>query len=133
MPPAYSHLHGPARNVMHRLLLDPAWRELFVEWEAMVGHVIAQFRAMSAQHLDDLRLKTLIDHLLQASPHFARLWPQREVALPPTNAKTLRQPDGTPLNLHYMTLRHDGGHGVVLFTVYTPADPAAAQRLRQPG
>ena len=129
----FAHLHGPARNVMHRLLLDPAWRELFVEWEAMVGHVIAQFRAMSAQHLDDLRLKTLIDHLLQASPHFARLWPQREVALPPTNAKTLRHPDGTLLNLHYMTLRHDGGHGVVLFTVYTPADTAAAQRLRQPG
>jgi hypothetical protein len=34
-------------------------------------------------------------------------------------------------HLHYMTLRHDSGHGVVLFTVYTPADAAAAQRLRQ--
>lgn len=125
----FAHLKGDARNVIHRLLLDPHWRELFVDWETIIERAIAQFRAMSALHLGDARLQALIQRLLERSPHFARLWPQREVALPPACIKTLRQPDGSTLVLNYVMLRPADGNGDVLFTVYTPADAASAQRL----
>lgn len=127
----FAHLEGDARNVMHRLLLDPAWRGLFVDWDQIVDLAIAQFRAMRAQHLADARLTALVARLLECSPHFARLWPQREVALPRAWAKTLRQPDGGTLTLHYATLRPRDDD--VLFTVYTPADEISAARLRRPG
>jgi transcriptional regulator with XRE-family HTH domain len=127
----FAHLQGDACNVLHRLLLDPVWRELFVDWEEIIARAISQFRAMRAQHLEDPRLADLVAHLTANSPHFARLWPQRDVGLPPSCVKTLRLPQGGTLNLNYATVRPQDGRGDVVFIVYTPADAPSAQRLRR--
>lgn len=126
----FAHLAGHERNVLHRLLLDPAWRDLFADWQEIIERAIAQFRAMTAQHLADPRVAELIALLAARSPHFARLWPQRDVALPPACLKTLRHPTGGMLTLNYLTLRSRDGAGELAFTVYTPADALSAERLR---
>lgn len=122
----FAALAPAQRNVLHRLLFDPHWRELFVDWEEVVARAVAQFRAATARQANERWLHDFTTTLSAQSPRFRALWAQRRVASPPALRKRLRhRPLGT-LDFHYATLWPDSAPQDVRLTVYTPADAATA-------
>ena len=116
------------RNIVHRLLLDPAWRSLFVDWEVLAEATVGQFRATTV-HLADPALDALIARLTAQSPLFARTWERLSVAEPRACQKTLRHPTAGTLAFDYSTFRPEDAATDVRFTIYTPSDAITAKRM----
>lgn len=124
----FDHLALAERNVMHRLLFDPHWRTLFVNWSEIVESAIAQFRATTVGMSGDNRLSQLIDSF-NASPTFANLWARQQVAKAQAKQKILEHPTLGRLTFDYATFRPDDAGADIRFTIYTPADSACAQAM----
>jgi transcriptional regulator with XRE-family HTH domain len=69
-----------ARNHIWLTFMDPARRELFVDWKRSHLTLVAKFRADSARHLGDPAFDELILRLRRSSPEFSRAWQRHEVA-----------------------------------------------------
>ena len=73
---------APARSRTHLLryiFLDPAARELVVDWEQRARRVVAEFRADAGAHLDEPAVLALADALNRQSPVFAHWWTRHAV------------------------------------------------------
>lgn len=70
--------HGD-RNLLRYIFLHPAARALIHDWDARAQRVVAEFRADNSRHMDDPRIRALVDALLQQSPDFKRLWEEQSV------------------------------------------------------
>ena len=127
----FAHLRADERNILSRLLLDAAWRELFVDCDRILESAVAQFRATTAQVAASARVTEFVARLCERSPAFETLWARQHVAQPPVCQKTLKHPRVGKLKFDYATFRPDGASPDVRFTIYTPADVASAQRVRR--
>jgi len=117
------------RNLLWLSFVSDQWKCSFLDEEATKHHMVAAFRAASADHLGDAIWQELIQGLLSSSPYFAELWERYDVASPSTRTKML-QIDGVgilriePINLWLSQL------GPLRATVYTAADEDAEAKLR---
>jgi transcriptional regulator with XRE-family HTH domain len=127
----FAHLADDERNILHRLLLDPVWRSLFVDWEEIVSLAIAQFRATTARHETDPKLAPFIESLSRKSPLFVKLWAQQLVAPPRLCRKTLEHPGVGRMTFDYAGLRAEGGPADLRITIYTPSDVSSTERMRR--
>lgn len=91
-------------NILRRLFLDPAWRTLFVNWDAIASSSVAQFRAATASLASDARVTGLVRQLTQESTVFATLWAQHALAEPPSWDKVLDHPEAGRLVFNYASL-----------------------------
>lgn len=66
-------------NLMRYIFLDPAARQLVVDWEQRASRVVAEFRADAGVHTDEPSLKALLDELLANSAVFAHWWNRHTV------------------------------------------------------
>jgi transcriptional regulator with XRE-family HTH domain len=80
------------RNVLLLLFLEPAWRELLLDWRRDVGHVVAQFRAAMAAHVREPAWLDLLEELEDGSEHFREIWSRHEVAGPTMKRKRYLHP-----------------------------------------
>jgi transcriptional regulator with XRE-family HTH domain len=80
------------RNHLWMQFMDPAWREMFPDWERGIRLAVAKFRADSARHLGDPSFEELIEALRQASPEFCKAWKRHEVARSGGGPKQLVHP-----------------------------------------
>ena len=123
-------------NVLARLVLDPSWRELFVDHDRIVESAVAQFRASTAaSRLRDPSIHAVVGLLSRKSERFRALWARTEVTDVPAWRKTLRRGKRL-LSFDYATFHPDSEPDDVRITVYTPADAqarAAATRLFRGG
>lgn len=126
----FEHLGPGERNILHRLLLDPDWRQLFVDWEAIVESSIAQFRAATVHLAADPGVTELVASLAKRSERFARLWRRQDVAHSRATQKKLRHRSGHVLTFNYATFSPDGADRDVRFTIYTPADRESSEALQ---
>lgn len=69
----------PQPNMMRFIFLDPAARDLVVNWEERASRVVAEFRADAGLHTDEPGLKALLDELLEHSRVFAHWWHRHTV------------------------------------------------------
>ncbi|GLK95658.1 helix-turn-helix transcriptional regulator [Achromobacter insolitus] len=73
----------PARdaepNLLSYIFLDPAARELVVDWDQRARRVVAEFRADAGAHLDESAVLALLDNLNRQSPVFAHWWTRHAV------------------------------------------------------
>ncbi|HEY2694899.1 MAG TPA: hypothetical protein VGJ45_05485 [Pseudonocardiaceae bacterium] len=67
------------RNWARITFLDPASRELFVDWDAKAADVVGQLRLDAGQHPNDPLLAALIGELSVKSEEFRRLWAVHDV------------------------------------------------------
>lgn len=65
---------GQDRNLLRYIFLDPAARQLVVNWEERASRVVAEFRADVAGHATDPEVQQLVADLQGASALFARCW-----------------------------------------------------------
>jgi len=69
----------PSPNLLRYIFLDPAARELVVDWEARASRVVAEFRADAGAHANEPDVHALLSELLQASSVFAHWWMRHTV------------------------------------------------------
>jgi transcriptional regulator with XRE-family HTH domain len=76
---ALSPEFAPGQNSLRWRLLDPAARQLFVNWEEATEIIVAGFRELSGSFPTDPRMRRMVDELSDASPRFRELWGRAEV------------------------------------------------------
>jgi transcriptional regulator with XRE-family HTH domain len=119
------------RNMIRRMFTDPDALALIPEEdrETLARSHVANLRAVLASRPDDPRPAALVAELRAASPLFARLWADHEVAVRRSDTKRFRHPVVGDLELHCEVLL-SAGHAQQL-VVYT-AQPGSEsyQRLQ---
>jgi transcriptional regulator with XRE-family HTH domain len=91
------------RNLLRFIFLEPGARSLICDWERRARRVVAEFRAHCVTHLDDPRLRQLIDELRQRSPDFVAMWEQHGVLGREGGERTFNHPTDGFLRFEQVT------------------------------
>jgi transcriptional regulator with XRE-family HTH domain len=67
------------RNLLHYVFLSPVARKVIPDWQARARRVLAEFRADSSRHLEDVGLQALVEDLRGRSALFAQCWTEHAV------------------------------------------------------
>jgi transcriptional regulator with XRE-family HTH domain len=93
------------RNHARWIFLDPATRELYVDWPVVARENVAILRHDAAQHPDDPELRELIGELSMASPEFRTWWAEHDVAVRNSGTKRYRHPVVGDMKIHFEAMR----------------------------
>jgi transcriptional regulator with XRE-family HTH domain len=116
------------RNILWLAFTHPRWREVIVDWEEITGRMVAEYRALMAEHLDDPAWKTLVARLHATSPEFAAIWERHDVEGIESRTKRAMHPTAGLLLLDYTNLWLNQGLGVRIIA-FSPADERTRKRL----
>src|SRR5690606_34445199 len=93
-------LDGDAPNLVRYTFCDPRARAAYPDWDAVAREQVAGLRATShACGADDAG--TLVGELRAASPEFARLWAEQDVAVPASGTTRLALADAGVVTLDF--------------------------------
>ncbi|GLY03092.1 MULTISPECIES: helix-turn-helix transcriptional regulator [Actinoplanes] len=111
-------------NRMRSVFLDPAERDLHVDWDALLGGMVASFRASIGTESADPRVTELVGELSLASEEFRHLWARHDVKAPTGGEVRMNHPVVGPLTLRREKLQSDG----LILALYhaEPGSPTAA-------
>ena len=116
------------RNILWLVFTNPEWQATIVDWDDVVGPLVAEYRAAMAEHLDDPAWKTLVARLNRASPEFTAVWDRHDVHGIESRRKRARHPTAGLLNLEYTNLWIGQQVGIRI-VAFTPADERTRTRL----
>lgn len=91
-------------NLLRYIFLDPAARELVVDWEQRASRVVAEFRADAGAHADEADVHAVLNELLQSSTVFAHWWTRHTVVDREGGLRQFRHP-GAILHYQQITFR----------------------------
>jgi transcriptional regulator with XRE-family HTH domain len=116
------------RNVLWLVFTNPEWQATIVDWDDIVGRMVAEYRAAMADHLDDPAWRNLVNRLLRTSPEFGAVWERHDVQGVESRTKRAMHPSAGLLKLVYTNLwvGQQVGTRIVAFT---PADSRTRERL----
>ncbi|ARP75111.1 helix-turn-helix transcriptional regulator [Bordetella genomosp. 6] len=92
-------------NLLRYIFLDPAARELVVDWDQRARRVVAEFRADAGAHLDEADVVALLDELNRASPVFAHWWTRHAVVEREGGLREFQHPRSGRQDLQQITFR----------------------------
>ena len=118
---------APGQNFLRWRLLDPAARELYVDWDEATEIAVSGLRDVVGSDLSDPRLRVLIDELSAASQRFRELWARADVGYRP-GIIHMRHPQVGELFLHRSSLNvpHSGGQHLLIFYAEPGSESAKA-------
>ncbi|MFI6792004.1 helix-turn-helix transcriptional regulator [Nonomuraea sp. NPDC050383] len=114
------------RNLTRWIILDPAARDLYVDWEQIAAEMTAILRLDAGRHPDDTRTAELVGELAMKSEHFRRWWADHKVLTRTFGHKRFRHPLVGPLTIDYQAFAMPGEDDQTLF-LYLPAEDQASQ------
>ncbi len=109
------------RNLTRWILLEPAARDLYVDWAVIASEMVAILRLDASAAPDDPRTAALVGELTLKSPEFPGWWAQHKVLSRTWGHKRFRHPLVGDLEIDYEALVLPGEPGQTLF-VYRAAD-----------
>jgi transcriptional regulator with XRE-family HTH domain len=118
------------RNILWLVFTHPRWREVIVDWDDISGRLVAEYRALMAEHLDDPAWKTLVARLHRASSEFTALWERHDVQGVESRTKRVVHPTAGLLLLNYTNLWLNPRLGVRIIA-FSPADDRTRGRLER--
>jgi transcriptional regulator with XRE-family HTH domain len=118
------------RNLLWLAFTHPQWQAAIVDWDEVVGRMVAEYRAAMAEHLDEAAWKTLVARLHRASPAFTAVWERHDVQGVESRTKRARHPEVGLLQLVYTNLWVGQQVGIRIIA-FTPADERTRRRLEQ--
>ncbi|WP_036474939.1 helix-turn-helix transcriptional regulator [Mycobacterium sp. URHD0025] len=83
----------PGRNLLRSLFLDPAERQLHLDWDDAAAGVVGGLREATAGETHDPRLDELVDELCVNSASFAEFWAKADVGYRPAGTSRLHHPE----------------------------------------
>lgn len=118
---------APGLNFLRWRLLEPAARELYVDWDDATDVAVSGLREAAGSDPDDPRLQSLIAELSAASERFRALWARAEVGYR-VGIIHMRHPAVGDLYLHRFRLNipHSGGQHMLLYLAEPGSDSARA-------
>ena len=122
----------PGENLLYWIFLDPAARDLYVDWDRVTDIAVSEFREVAGTDLGDPRLRAMIDELSAHSPRFRELWARADVGYRP-GPMHIRHPQLGDLHLHRTRLRvphSDGQHLLIYHAEPGSASAKALEALR---
>jgi transcriptional regulator with XRE-family HTH domain len=125
----------PGQNFLRWRLLDPAARELYVDWEDATDAAVSGLRELAGTVPDDPRMQTLIAELSSASPRFRESWACANVGYR-VGTLHLRHPRVGDLylgrnQLNVPHVAHAAGQHVLIYRAEPGSDSARAlEKLR---
>jgi transcriptional regulator with XRE-family HTH domain len=122
---------GLTDNVLRRLLLDPAWRERFEDWESVAESAIAQFRAATGHLVGQPAWQRFVARLSKESAWFEERWSAHLVQPSVSYTKVVRHQTAGMLTMLYASLAPAGEPTDVRMVMYTPKDRGTAARIRR--
>lgn len=122
---------GVTDNILRRLLLDPAWRTLFADWDSVAESAIAQFRAATGHLVGEPAWRRFVARLSDESPWFAERWSAHAVRPSASYTKVVRHATAGTLTMRYASLAPAGEPADVRLIVYTTADPETGRQFHQ--
>ncbi|BCY14655.1 helix-turn-helix transcriptional regulator [Actinoplanes sp. L3-i22] len=128
--PQVAALPRRERNMARWTLLDPAARDVWVDWEQVAREHARVLRVTAGAEPHNRRVAALVAELTAASPDFARWWGENRVHERTTGIKRIRHPVVGDLELGYEVLRPlaDPGHTLLVYTA--PRGSVSSERLR---
>lgn len=118
------------RNMARLLFLDPATRELYVDWDRKAADTVACLRLYAGCYPDDPQLASLVGELSVKSPEFGSLWATHNVQDKGFGMKELHHPVVGPLTLSCETLVLPADQNQHLITYHAEPGTASAESLR---
>lgn len=118
---------APGQNFLRWRLLDPAARELYIDWDEMTDIAVSGLREVAASDPEDPRLGSLIAELSATSGRFRELWGRADVGYR-SSLIHLRHPIVGELYLrsHRLSITHSGGQHLLIYRVEPGSASAAA-------
>ncbi len=115
----------PGQNSLCWRLLDPAARQLYVDWDEATEIAVSGLRELSGACPKDRRMQALIAELSDASPRFRELWDRAEVGYR-LGIQHMRHPQVGELYLcrHRLNAPYPGGDHVLMYRA-EPGSPSA--------
>jgi transcriptional regulator with XRE-family HTH domain len=118
----------PGENLLCWIFLDPAARDLYVDWDRVTDIAVSEFREVAGTDLGDPRLRAMIDELSAHSPRFHELWERADVGYRP-GPMHIRHPQLGDLHLHRTRLRVPHSHGQHMLIYHAEPGSESAQAL----
>jgi transcriptional regulator with XRE-family HTH domain len=114
-------------NFLRWRLLEPAARDLYVDWDESTDVIVSGLREAAASDPDDPRLRSLIDELSVASARFRELWARADVGYR-VGVIHMRHPKVGDLYLHRnrFNIPHSGGQHLLTYRAEPGSESAAA-------
>ncbi len=121
----FSQIPEEHRNSVRLVFTDPAFRELYVDWEDSARNTVAFLRMEAADNPGDPRMIALVEELSEQDPQFREWWAARHVAHHSTGTKAFRHPVAGDLTLDWeaLTCPTDPDQQLVILTA-EPGTPS---------
>lgn len=127
----FSQLRPRERNYTRWILLSPAARQLFVDWDVQARVAVENLRLDVATYADDPATWDLLEELKQGSSEFREWWEEHRVQQRTYGAKRIRHPLVGELTVDYETLTFPGDPEIRLFVFTAPAGSTSRQALER--
>jgi transcriptional regulator with XRE-family HTH domain len=120
----------PGQNFLRWRLLEPAARDLYVDWDEATDVAVSGLREAAASDPDDPRLRSMIDELSTLSERFRELWARADVGYR-LGVIHMRHPRVGDLYLHRnrFNIPHSGGQHVLIYRAQPGSDSARALEI----
>ena len=118
---------APGQNFLRWRLLEPAARELYVDWDDATDAAVSGLRECAGIDPHDPRMQKLIAELSDASPRFREVWGRAEVGYR-LGVHHMHHPQVGDLYLyrHRLNAPYPGGDHVLMFRAEPGSDSARA-------
>ena len=124
--PMIDHLEPADRNLLWVIFAESTARELVADWNVQTRRILAEFRAGTAGLRGDPKVIELVARLHEASPEFASLWAQVDVAQFQTRVRHYHHPRAGELAFEYQQLTPSEWPGLkVVCQLPVPGDDSA--------
>jgi transcriptional regulator with XRE-family HTH domain len=106
----------PGQNFLRWRFMDPAARDLYVDWDEATDVSVSGLREAAVSDPDDPRLRSMIDELSAASERFRELWARADVGYR-VGVIHMRHPKVGDLYLHRnrFNIPHSGGQHLLTY------------------
>jgi transcriptional regulator with XRE-family HTH domain len=118
---------APGQNFLRWRLLEPAARELYVDWDDATDVAVSGLREAAGSDPNDPRLRSVIAELSAASERFRELWARADVGYR-VGVIHMRHPTVGDLYLHRnrFNIPHSGGQHLLTYRAEPGSSTAAA-------
>ena len=127
--PVFADPRRPA-NTTRFIYLDPAARDLFVDWDRVANDAAAMLRLEAGRNPHDRELVQLVGELSTRSELFRRRWASQDVVFHRSGRKRLRHPVVGQLELSFESMELPSEPGLYLNVYTAAAGSPAADALR---